>query len=134
MLARGRFDFFSRGVGEVVDEYEARKKDLPDIAIERTLLVYYPWPRYFYCSNTPQGHRLASRLEKGLKSLIADRSAFDPIFDKYFGKCLQQLDLKSRRLLKIENPTLPPDTPLDRKEFWFDPLTDLPKAGSETGR
>ena len=123
MLDAGRFDFFSRGVTEVLEEKEKLCADLPGLTIEPTLCVYYPWPRYFYCADTPDGRRLAARIETGLASVMKDRAAFDPLFQKYFGDTLRRLDLPSRRLIRLTNPTLPPLTPLDRSELWYDPFT-----------
>jgi hypothetical protein len=32
--------------------------------------------------------------------------------------------LKHRRIIRLENPLLPKDTPLDDPSLWFDPLKD----------
>jgi len=124
MLDGNRFDFFSRGVNEVTEEYDRRKDELPGIMIEESLCVYYPWPRYFYCADSEAGRRLAARIEAGIIAVFADPAVFDPIFKKYHGEFLRRLNLKSRRILRIENPTLPAATPLERREFWYDPLAE----------
>lgn len=46
-LSVGKFDVFSRGVGEVGDEYEAYSDVYPNMAIEEHILLYYPLSRYF---------------------------------------------------------------------------------------
>jgi hypothetical protein len=119
MLVNGRFDYFSRGINEAPEEYAARKDDLPDLWVEEHLLLYYPWPKYFFVSkNAPL---LADRLERGLNMMIEDGS-FDEIFRKYHGASIQAANLKNRRLFTISNPLLPATAPLGRKQLWYTPF------------
>lgn len=119
MLVNGRFDYFSRGINEAPEEYAARKDDLPDLWVEERLLLYYPWPKYFFVSkNAPL---LADRLERGLNMMIEDGS-FDEIFRKYHGASIQAANLKNRRLFTISNPLLPATAPLGRKQLWYTPF------------
>jgi hypothetical protein len=119
MLVSGRFDYFSRGINEAPEEYAARKDDLPDLWVEEHLLLYYPWPKYFFVSkNAPL---LADRLERGLNMMIKDGS-FDEIFRKYHNDSIKAGNLKNRRLFTISNPLLPATAPLGRKELWYTPL------------
>ncbi|NRA22919.1 MAG: transporter substrate-binding domain-containing protein [Oleispira sp.] len=119
MLVEGRFDYFSRGINEAPEEYESRKDKYPDLFIEDTILLYYPWPKYFFTSKN--NHALAQRIEKGLRMMIQDGS-FEEIFLEYHEKDIERVNLKSRRLFRIENPLLPDTTPLDQKVLWFDPI------------
>ncbi|MEI8631235.1 hypothetical protein P4S72_02255 [Vibrio sp. PP-XX7] len=43
---------FSRGLNEIFIEYETFKPQLPDLAIEQHLVLYYPWPKYFFVSKS----------------------------------------------------------------------------------
>lgn len=122
MLINGRFDCFPRSGVEVVGEYDQRKARMPDLHIEKTLLLYYPLPMYFWFSRTDEGRRLAARVEEGLQAMIRNRTFF-AIFDKYFRSNIERLRLKSRRIFKVENPNLGPETPLDDRRLWFDPQT-----------
>ena len=54
---------FPVAVVEVMEEYEARKRKLPDLQIEQTLLLNYPAPMYFWFSKTAEGRRLAGRAD-----------------------------------------------------------------------
>lgn len=122
MLAEDRFDYFSRGFNEAPEEYEARKDMLPSLSIEETILLYYPWPKYFFTSkNNPL---IAKRIELGLKIMIQD-GTFEEIFKKYHKKDIERVNLKNRKLFKIINPLLPSKTPFDQKELWFDPVDSL---------
>jgi ABC-type amino acid transport substrate-binding protein len=120
MLMHGRFDILSRGASEILDEYEERKKKMPDLLIEDTLLVTYPAPMYFWFSNTPEGKRLAARAEAGMRAMIKD-GTYDAIFSKYYRSIIERLNLRKRRLIRIKNPFLGPETPLNDARLWFDP-------------
>jgi len=122
MLDAGRFDVFLRGAVEVLDEYDQRKRVLPHLAIEENLILYYPLPMYFWFSRNAEGRRLASRAEEGMRMMIAD-GTYDAIFNKYQRSKIERLRLKQRRVLRIENPNLGPETPLRDKRLWFDPQT-----------
>jgi hypothetical protein len=122
MLVNKRFDIFLRAATEVVDEYGQRKKELPDLHIEDNILFYYPLPMYFWFPKTDEGRRLAARAEEGMRMMIAD-GTYDRIFDKYQRHKIEQLRLKERRIFKIDNPFLGPETPFSDKRLWFDPQT-----------
>jgi len=118
MLVKGRFDYFSRGINEAWPEYETRKNKLPDLYVEQNILLYYPWPKYFFVS--PRNIRLADRIKRGLNIMIKEGS-FAKLFYKYNQPIIDRSNLKNRRLFKINNPLLPATAPLERKELWYDP-------------
>lgn len=118
MLATSRFDYFSRGVNEAYDELETRKDKFPNMTVEETITLYYPWPYYFFVS--PKTPKVAERIEKGLNIMIKDGS-FDKIFNKYNRESIIKANLKGRKIIKIKNSFLPKKTPLERKELWFTP-------------
>lgn len=122
MLYSKRFDVFLRGAVEVLDEYDQRKRVMPDLAIEESLIFYYPFPMYFWFSRNAAGRRLAARAEEGMRMMIAD-GTYDAIFDKYQRWKIERLRLKQRKIFRIANPNLGPETPLQDKKLWFDPQT-----------
>ena len=123
MLDGGRFDAFPRGVHEPWSEIQR----YPQLAleVEQNLLLSYINPFYFFVnkSNT----ELAEDIELGLRIAIEDGS-----FDEYFFNdptvkdALEKTNLQSRILIKLQNPGLPPKTPVDDNSLWLDPyaLTD----------
>lgn len=123
MVANDRFDLFPRGVGEAFREHAGHEKDVPNLSVEQGLLLYYPWPYYFFCNRKETA--LASRIERGLKRMRADGS-FDRIFWKYNRAAIEQAGMKERRVIQIPNPLLPKDTPLGDAAMWFDPKRDAP--------
>lgn len=118
MLRRGRFDLFPRGATEIGREIAAYGPQYPDLAIDRHLLIKYPYAQFFYVSKAAP--HLAERLRDGLKQMIRDGS-FDALFAKHFAKPLAELDLGHRVVIELENPYLPSWVPLQRKELWFNP-------------
>lgn len=120
MLAQKRFDVFLRGAVEVLDEYDRRKQSLPDLAIEDQILFYYPLPMYFWFPKTADGRRLAQRAEEGMRMMIAD-GTYDRIFEKYQRWKIDRLHLASRRIFRIDNPNVGPETPFADRRLWFDP-------------
>ena len=87
--------------------------------IEESILVYYPWPRYFFCANSPEGKMLAERVEVGLLKMI-DNGEYNKIFEKHYGYISKKLNLKNRNLFKITNPLLSSKTPLKNSKLWYD--------------
>ncbi len=122
MVQNDRFDVFLRSATEVIDEYESRQARLPGLCIEPGLGLYYPMPMYFWFCKTSAGRKLAERAEEGMRIMIAD-GTYDRIFSRYQDAKIRGLDLKHRRFLKISNPLLGPETPLQETGLWFDPAT-----------
>ena len=77
---------------------------------------------YFWFSKNDEGRRLAARAEEGMRMMIAD-GTYDRIFDKYQRSKILRLRLKERRMFKIDNPNVGPETPFADKRLWFDPKT-----------
>ncbi|GEM_PF-5787064 len=49
--------------------------------------------------------------------------SFDAIFMKYNRRSTIKANLKNRRIIRLVNPDLPKDTPLNDPSLWFDPAT-----------
>jgi len=122
MLVEKRFDIFLRASVEVLDEYDKRKKRLPDLYIEDNFIFYYPLPMYFWFPKTAEGRRLAARAEEGMRMMIAD-GTYDRIFDKYQRHKIIRLRLKERKIFRIPNPNIGPETPIFDSRLWFEPAT-----------
>jgi ABC-type amino acid transport substrate-binding protein len=118
MLSAKRFDIFPRGAGEIQYEFDRNAADNPDLAIEKNLLIYYPFPYYFFFNRADTA--LKKRIETGLRIMIKDGS-FDQIFNKYYREVIERLNLKNRRVIRLNNPLLPKDTPVDEAGMWYQP-------------
>ena len=116
MLARGRFDAFPRGLNEAWQELSERQTEFPDLMVEPTLALNYPWPVYFFVRKDNQA--LAERLQRGLLKAEADGS-MHKLFMQHHGQLLQQANLNERRLFQLVNPALPPGTPKADTSWWL---------------
>ncbi|NYE61341.1 hypothetical protein FHW58_002548 [Duganella sp. 1224] len=120
MLAAGRFQHFPRAIDEAVYEQAAYLPQMPTLAVERSFALYVPSPRYFFLGG-PQRQRLAQRLEYGLQLLIAD-GRFDQLFHQFYDGLIDKTNLRKRRIFRLDNPLLSPQTPLSNKAYWYDPM------------
>ena len=118
LIGPRRFHLFPRGITEIYNELALYGTQNPNLTIEKNLVLHYPWPYYFFTSK--QNKNLAMRIEAGLERMIKDGS-FDRIFDKYNAEAIQKSELDKRHLIRLNNPFLPENTPLDRQELWFVP-------------
>jgi hypothetical protein len=77
---------------------------------------------YFFVSK--QDSKLYQRLERGFQMALQDGS-FEKLFNThwYIQNTLKLAKIGQRRIFRLNNPLLPPETPLDRKEFWYVPET-----------
>lgn len=121
MLLAGRFDLFPRGVGEVFDEFDPRRADMPRLAVEPRLLLAYPFPYQYYFA--PSQAALAARVERGLLAMRADGS-FDAHLWRHHGPAVRRARLAERRVLRLRNPNLSPDEQREIEAslaYWMKP-------------
>jgi ABC-type amino acid transport substrate-binding protein len=119
MLNEKRFDMLPRATWEIEASLkEAEAQGLNDLVLEPTLAIYYPNPRIFMVSRKGNGPALAARVEKGLRAMIKDGS-FDKAFNEFFGPALKSTNLRGRRIFRVDNALLSPETPLNDKSLWF---------------
>jgi len=116
MLLAGRFDFFPRGINEAWQEVDLQEN--PRLIVEKSLLLYYPSPIYFFVNNNSKA--MANRIEKGLQLAIADGS-FDQLFYSHSAhqKMFALSQLKQRQVINLQNPLLPMLTPLSNEKLWY---------------
>lgn len=118
MLDGDRFDAFPRGAHEPWSEMQR----YPELAleVEKNLLLSYTNPFYFFVNKT--NTKLANDIERGLRIAIEDGS-----FDEYFFNdptvkdVMTKANLPGRTIIKLDNPSLPKNTPIADKSLWFDP-------------
>jgi len=121
MLEGGRFDYFPRAVHEPWSEVRSRPE--LNLTVEERILLIYPLPMYVFVNKRDQA--LARAIEQGLRSAIEDGS-FDEFFfnQPIIKNALEQAQLSQRRVFRIPNPNLSPETPLDEEQLWLD-IADL---------
>jgi len=118
MLKERRFDYFPRVAHE--PWRELRDMNIPGLTVETDLLIYYPTPGYIFTNKNNK--KLADRLERGFRIALQDGS-FDKLFYNHpdMKEVFQKANLKNRRVLVLENPSLPEQTPLNDKSLWYTP-------------
>lgn len=123
LLANGRVDYLSRGINEAWREVESFRVQYPDLTVEPTLMLYYPWPKYFYLNRKQAA--LAQRLELGLRLAQQDGS-FDRLFRRYHQPDILRAGLDKRRVFCIDNPLFPPQQAAEAQRWWFVPAENFP--------
>lgn len=116
MLEGGRFDYFPLAVHEPWDEVLNRPK--LGLTVEKHILLVYPMPMYFFVSRDKPGlHKI---IEQGLEKAIEDGS-FDKLFYNapHIKNALKLAKLSQRQVIRIPNPSLTQETPLERKDLWL---------------
>ena len=114
MIEAKRFEYFPRGTSEAWFELLERKAN--NLTVEKNLLLYYPADIYFFVNKNNEA--LARRIEKGLEMLI-DNGEFDKFFYNHPRISTAFNKLKNRRIIKLTNPYLPPETPVDNPRYWI---------------
>jgi hypothetical protein len=114
MLSTGRFDYFPRSIFEIDSELTSFADQ--NLVIDPYLLLHYPAALYMFVR--PGRPRLAADLTRGMNALVAD-GTFERLSRQIFGDLLQRHRIDQRRVLRLRNPLLPAQTPLDRKALWW---------------
>lgn len=116
MLSAGRFDAFPRGLNEAAREVEERKKTYPQLAVEQTKALYFPFPVYFWVSKGNVA--LAQRIERGLKLALADGS-FRQLFETYHAAEIAALARDKRQVIRLASPILPAGAVEPDTRWWW---------------
>lgn len=116
MLAAGRFDAFPRGLNEADRELAERKDRYPQLAVEQSKALYFPYPVYFWVNKHDTA--LAQRIEQGLKLSLEDGS-FRKLFETYHAKEIAMLAKEHRQVIRVANPVLPAKTPEPDTSWWW---------------
>jgi len=95
----------------------------PELAIAPGLMLHYPAAAYLFVA--PHRPELAAELTTGLEAAVADGS-FQRLHREQYGAVVRAHPLKPAQVLKLSNPLLPPETPLQRRELWLQPGETLP--------
>jgi hypothetical protein len=67
-------------------------------------MFFYPFPLVFYIN--PKQPQLAVRIEKGLEN-IKNNGVLSGIFDSYYKLLIEDLNLKHRKIISLNNPLIP---------------------------
>lgn len=101
MLSHGRFDYFPRGINEVISDFESFRHRFPNLKIEDRILLSYQKPVFFFVSNTAPA--IAARLEAGLKSM-QQSGEMEALWRRFHGELFSTLKVDERLVIRIDNP------------------------------
>ncbi|WP_263771335.1 substrate-binding periplasmic protein [Propionivibrio soli] len=118
MLAAGRFDAFPRGLNEAQRELDEHKAQFPQLTIERTKALFFPYPVYFWVNK--DNAALAARIERGLNMALADGS-FRKLFESWHAAEIATMKKERRRVVRLDNPILPAGLPPPDTGWWWSP-------------
>jgi ABC-type amino acid transport substrate-binding protein len=116
MLVAKRFDAFPRGLNEAGRELGERRLAYPQLAVEQTKALYFPFPVYFWVNK--DNAALAQRIERGLTAALADGS-FRKLFETYHATEIAQLAKEKRQVIRLNNTILPAGTVAPDTHWWW---------------
>lgn len=116
MLAAGRFDAFPRGLNEAQRELDAHRARYPQLALEKSKALYFPYPVYFWVRR--ENGQLARRIERGLRMALADGS-FRRLFETYHALEIASLKRERRQVIMLANPVLPAASAAPDTAWWW---------------
>lgn len=116
MLAAGRFDAFPRGLNEARRELNERRAAYPQLAVESTRAIFFPFPIYFWVKRGNAA--LAQRIERGLNIALADGS-FKNLFVTYHAAQIEAMKTHKRRVIRLDNTILPVGSPVPDTRWWW---------------
>lgn len=118
LLQHQRVDYLSRGLTEVQDELASRVQSHPDVSAVPELMMFYPWPYYFYVNRS--NHALEKRLLEGMRR-IRESGEQDRIIMFCFADELKAFQAKGRRVIRLQNPWLEADWQGSCPDCWYQP-------------
>jgi len=120
MTMARRADYFPRAAHEVFGDQAKASPDAPGLAVEKTLVLRYRFTALFYVSKANK--QLHDDLYRGFLAAYDDGS-YEALFrsDPDIRAALTRANLKSRRVIEIDNPYLSPETAAIDERFWFKP-------------
>ena len=120
MLEGDRFDYFPRAIhepwGEVVRE------SMYELTVDPHILLRYRAPFYMFVRKDDK--ELHEFLTKGMEDLVRTGFHLKAFMDQDAVKlALSNSNLSNRVIIDLDNPELSAQTPVEREELWFDPLS-----------
>lgn len=109
-------DFFPRSVIEI--DQEIGENTYRSLSYRKDIAVQYPSAMYFFVNK--RNVTLAKLIETGLQRAIADGS-FDALFIEHFADILERMHINDVQYFTLNNPLLPPLTPIDNPSLWYYP-------------
>mgnify|MGYP000600587277 CR=1 FL=1 len=122
MLSRAIVDCLPRSIIEIWEELA--KSDVENqIQVQPSLGIRYPAAVYFFVNK--KSVPLANLIKIGLEKAI-ENGTYEALFVENYKAYIDKAQIEDRTFYQLENAFLPEETPLDRKELWFDGKLNTP--------
>ncbi|MTI42618.1 extracellular solute-binding protein (family 3) [Roseibium hamelinense] len=120
MVGAGRVDGFPRGASEAYFEQANTVDHVPNLAVEKSLVIHYPLAKLFFVRKGNAA--LHAAIREGLEKAHADGS-YDALFFSHppNRQALEFAGFKNRRKFSIENPLLSEETASIPDKYWYRP-------------
>ncbi len=120
MTVGKRGDYFARAVNEALAEQATEAVNVPALAVENNLVLQYPAATVYYVSKDKPG--LRDDISRGIEAAWNDGS-YQALFqaDANVQAALTKGNLKTRTIIRIENPNFPDELANMDAKYWFDP-------------
>lgn len=118
MLQKGRVRYFARSMTEIWLELASFQHHADVIDVAPRWVLHYPAALYFFVRKDDE--QLALAIEEGLETSIRDGS-MKALFLHHFHDSIIKSGLDKRQVVNLKNHGLPPQTPVNRAELWFNP-------------
>ncbi|MGJ8691146.1 MAG: hypothetical protein ACSHW0_01545 [Thalassotalea sp.] len=119
VLSSQRVDYVPRGINEIDEEKALFDQHQQQLVVEPSLALHYPAPTYIFVS--PNAPKIAKRIQEGLEMMVENK-LLEAIFNEYYAEKIAKAKLAERKIIYVNNPLLPPKTPLDNKALWWSPF------------
>lgn len=121
MVEKERFDFLPLGVEEAYGFLRMYGNNSPNLIVERSIVLVYPFGNFFYIrKNNPA---LKAAIEKGMDAALKDGS-LQKLLESHvmFSDAFGIANIKNRKIIKIGNPYLPDGFKKINPAWWYYPI------------
>lgn len=126
MVARGRADFYWRGINEVARDLRlATENSVTGLQVAPGIALFYPLPKLFFAHPADATH--LRRLERGLMAVWADGS-FHALWRRYYAETVAAVSFEGRTVFHLSNPDTVP-VQEDLRRFELPEMTALRSQG-----
>lgn len=118
LINNGRADYFSRGANEAFAELDQYHSTHSNLAVEKDLVLIYPFAKLFFVSKDNQ--ELHDAIHDGLATAYQDGSYLE-LFNSHpsIKSVLERSNLNGRHPLFVDNPLMTEETRSIPSQYWF---------------
>lgn len=116
MLDGERFDYMPLAIHEPWSH--VNRSDMA-LTVEKRVMLVYPLAMYFYVSK--DNIALYDAIYNGMDSAFQDGSYDEKLFNSpVFKSAFEQANIPERVVIRIDNPLMHPETPVNIERYWLD--------------